>query len=192
MKMMLTGLLLFLGVHSVRMVAPDWRDRMRGRLGPAVWKGLYSLVSLLGLALVAWGFDLARDAPSLVWQPPVSARFLVAPLSLLAFVLLAAAYVPGNAIKARWHHPMALGVALLALAHLPVAGLLAQALLFSSFLVWAVASYAVAKRRERRAGVTYAAGGKGATVVCVGLGLAAWGVFALGLHGVLIGVKPFG
>jgi uncharacterized membrane protein len=192
MTYLILGLITFLGVHSVRLVADDWRTRTRRRLGVGIWKGLYSLASLAGLALVAWGFDAAREQPLLLWSPPVAMRHLAALLTLLAFVLLAAAYVPGNGIKARLHHPMVLGVKVWALAHLLSNGMLAHVVLFGSFLIWAVLDFRVARRRDRAAGTVYPAGNSRATAIVVALGAAAWAVFAFGLHGLLIGIKPFG
>jgi len=192
MRMLLAGLLIFLGVHSVRMFAEDWRQRMRSRLGKGAWKGLYSLLSLAGLALIAWGFDLAREQPVVLWTPPTGLRHVASLLTLLAFVLLAAAYVPGNAIKARLHHPMVLGVKTWALAHLLATGMLAHLLLFGAFLVWAIFNFSISRRRDRRDGVSYPSGRGVATGVTVVLGVAAWAVFAFGLHGLLIGIKPFG
>lgn len=192
MTLLIAGLVLFLGVHSVRMLAENWRAHMRARLGKGTWKGLYSLLSLAGLVLIAWGFDLARERPMIVWWPPAALRHGTALLTLLAFVLLAAAYVPGNAIKARLHHPMVLGVQAWALAHLLATGMLAQLLLFGSFLVWAILNYGISRRRDRRDGMQYASGRLNATLVTLALGVAGWAVFALGLHGLLIGVKPFG
>jgi uncharacterized membrane protein len=192
MELLVTGLVIFLGVHSVRMLAEDWRVRMRARLGEGAWKGLYSLLSLLGLALIAWGFDLAREQPLVLWSPPVGMRHAASLLTLLAFVLLAAAYVPGNAIKARVHHPMVLGVKAWALAHLLATGMLAHLLLFGSFLVWAVFNFSISRRRDGRDGVQYPPGRWTATVVTLVLGVAGWAVFAFGLHGLLIGIKPYG
>lgn len=189
---LILGLVVFLGVHSVRMVNDDWRTRTRRRLGAGNWKGLYSLASLAGLALVAWGFDAARDQPLLLWSPPVAMRHVAAVLTLLAFVLLAAAYVPGNSIRARLHHPMVLGVKVWALAHLLSNGMLVHVVLFGSFLIWAVLNFRVARRRDRAAGTVYPAGNLRATTLAVALGVLAWGIFAFGLHGLLIGIKPFG
>ncbi len=192
MEMLIAGLVIFLGVHSLRVFAEGWRDRMRERLGTGAWKGLYSAVSLLGLALVAWGFDLAREQPVLLWSPPVGLRHAASLLTLLAFLLLAAAYVPGNHLKARRGHPMVLGVKAWALAHLLATGMLAHLLLFGSFLVWAVVLYAVSRRRDRRDAVVPPPGRLAATLITLVLGVAGWAVFAFGLHGLLIGIKPFG
>ena len=192
MALLITGLIIFLGVHSLRMVAPYWRAQIMERLGEGPWKGLYSLVALAGLALVAWGFDAARDQPVILWTPPTAMRHATALLTLLAFVLLAAAYVPGNAIKARLHHPMVLGVTVWALAHLLATGMLVHWVLFGSFLVWAVLDFRAARQRDRAEGVSYAPGKARATVITLVLGAAGWAVFAFGLHGLLIGIKPFG
>ncbi len=192
MKLLIAGLVMFLGVHSLRMLAPAWREHMRARLGKGSWKGLYSLFSLIGLALIAWGFDLAREQPALLWSPPTGMRHAASLLTLLAFILLAAAYVPGNHLKARLGHPMVLGVKAWALAHLMATGMLAHLLLFGAFLLWAVANYAISRRRDRREGVTYAPGRVVPTVIALLLGVAGWAVFAFGLHGLLIGIKPFG
>jgi uncharacterized membrane protein len=192
MEMLVSGLVLFLGVHSVRMLAEDWRHRMRTWLGKGAWKGLYSLLSLAGLAMIAWGFDLAREQPLVLWSPPAGLRHGASLLTLLSFVLLAAAYVPGNQIKARLHHPMVLGVKAWALAHLLSTGMLAHLLLFGSFLVWAVFNFSISRRRDRRDGVRYPPGRLAATLITLALGVAGWAVFAFGLHGLLIGIKPFG
>jgi uncharacterized membrane protein len=192
MNYLILGLIIFLGVHSVRMVADDWRTLVRQRLGEGIWKGLYSLVSLAGLALIAWGFDAARDNLLLLWSPPVVMRQLAALLTLLSFVLLAAAYVPGNGIKARLHHPMVLGVKVWALAHLLSNGMQAHVLLFGTFLIWSVFNFRSARQRDREAGTVYPAGNVRATAIAIALGTAAWAIFAFGLHGLLIGVKPMG
>ena len=118
MPYLIIGLVLFLGVHSIRIVAEDTRTRLRAQWGANTYKGIYTLVSLLGFGLIVWGFGVARETPSVLWMPPTGMRHLAALLTLLAFVLLAAAYVPGNAIKARVHHPMVLSVKVWAFAHL--------------------------------------------------------------------------
>ncbi len=192
MKLLLAGLVVFLGVHSVRMLAEDWRTRMLTRWGEGPWKGLYALLSLAGLAMIVWGFDQARAQPVVLWSPPTGMRHAASLLTLLAFVLLAAAYVPGNAIRARLHHPMVLGVKVWALAHLLSNGMLAHVLLFGAFLLWAVVNFSASRRRDRRDGVQYPPGRASATVVTVLLGIGAWAAFAFGLHGLLIGIKPFG
>ena len=192
MVWLILGLVLFLGVHSVRVFAEDWRTKTRARLGENAFKGVYSVVSVLGFGLIIWGFGQARQQPVAVWTPPVGMRHLASLLTLLAFVSLAAAYVPGNAIKARLHHPMVLGVKTWALAHLLANGMLAHMVLFGSFLLWAVLSFRAARQRDRVGQVVYAPGRAGPTVVTVVLGVALWAGFAFWAHGAWIGVRPFG
>ncbi len=180
------GLVLFLGVHSVRIVADGWRMQTIGRLGEGRWKGLYSIVSIVGFGLIVWGFGLARQQPVQLWSPPLGMRHLASLLTLIAFVLLAAAYVPRNGIKARVHHPMVLGVKVWALAHLLANGNFAHVLLFGGFLVWAVFTFSAARRRDRAAGTT------AGTVTTLVVGAGAWAVFAFWLHGLLMGIRPMG
>ncbi|MYM96585.1 NnrU family protein [Duganella vulcania] len=191
MTLMILGLLIFLGLHSVRIFADDWRTAMRARLGENGWKGLYSLVSLAGFGLLLWGYGLARQQPVVVWSPPVFMRHIAAPLMVLSFILLVAAYVPRNGIKARLHHPMTLAVKVWALAHLLANGTLHDIILFGSFLVWSVLLFRSARKRDAAAGTVYPAGKGGATAVTVVAGIAVSVLFAHWLHRMLIGVSPF-
>ena len=101
MAYLILGLVLFLGTHSLRIVANDWRTQTIARVGEMPFKGMYSLVSIIGFALVVWGFSVARETPVMLWMPPRGLRHAAALLTLIAFVLLAATYVPSNAVKAR-------------------------------------------------------------------------------------------
>lgn len=192
MTALIVGLVIFLGVHSVRIVAEPWRTTMRARLGENGWKGLYSVLSLAGFVLLVWGYGQARLDPVPLWTPMLWARHLASLLVLASFVLLAAAYVPRNGIKAKLHHPMVLAVKLWALAHLLANHTLADVLLFGSFLVWAVLSFRAARQRDRAAGTVYPAGTLAMTGVTVAVGLVAWAVFAFWAHAALFGVRPFG
>jgi uncharacterized membrane protein len=100
--------------------------------------------------------------------------------------------VPGSRLKAKVRHPMVLGVKVWALAHLLANHTLADLLLFGGFLVWAVLCFRAARARDRAAGTLYPAGTLQGNLLTVGAGLAAWAVFAMWLHGALIGVRPFG
>ncbi len=192
MTWLIAGLLMFMLPHGVRMVADGWRTRTLARVGEGTYKGVYSLVSVVGFALIIYGFGQARQQPVQLWSPPVAMRHVASLLMLLSFVLLAAAYVPGNQIKARLHHPMVLSVKTWALAHLLANGNSAHVLLFGVFLAWAVWNFVACRRRDRAQNTVYLPGKTGATVVTVGVGLLAWGVFAFWLHGWLIGVRPLG
>lgn len=191
MTALVAGLLLFLGLHSVRIFADDWRRQQIAQRGLKRWKGVYSLVSLVGLVLIVWGYGQARQSPVVLWVPPVGTRHLAAALTLPAFILLTAADMPRNAIKAKLHHPMVLGVKLWAFAHLLANGNLADVLLFGGFLLWAIVLFAVSRRRDRREGTVYRPGTTGGTIATVVVGTVAWVVFAFWAHAWLIGVAPF-
>ncbi|MDI1274930.1 NnrU family protein [Polaromonas sp.] len=192
MAILILGLVLFLGVHSIRIVADGWRTATIGRVGELPWKAVYALLSIVGFVLIVWGFGLARQQPVQLWMPPRGMRHLASLLTLIAFILLAATYVPRNAIKARLHHPMVLSVKVWALAHLLANGNLAHMVLFGAFLVWAVLSFRAARARDRAAGTVYPAGTVAGTGITVVVGAAAWAVFAFWAHGYLIGIRPIG
>ncbi|QAU32952.1 NnrU family protein [Janthinobacterium sp. 17J80-10] len=191
MTSLILGLAIFLGTHSVRIFADDWRTAQRARYGDKLWKLGYTVLSLIGFALIIWGFGMARGVAPVLWHPPVAMRHIASLLTLISFILLAATYVPRNSIKARFHHPMVLGVTVWAFAHLLANGSGADLLLFGSFLVWANLSYLAARSRDRLAGTRYPSGTMGGTLAAVVAGTAAWLVFAFWLHRALIGVSPF-
>jgi uncharacterized membrane protein len=192
MTLLVLGLVIFLGVHSTRVFADGWRSAQVARLGEKGWKGLYTLASLVGLVMLVWGYGVARQTPVPLWTPVVGLRHLASLLTLLAFVLIAAVYVPRNSLKARIGHPMVVGVKVWALSHLLANHTLADLLLFGGFLVWAVLCFRAARRRDRAAGTTYPAGTLQGNLLTVVTGVAGWLVFAMWLHGPLIGVRPFG
>jgi len=192
MTMLILGLVLFLGMHSVRILAPDLRARTIARIGEGAWKGAYSLISIGSFVLLIWGFGLARQQPVMLYVPPLALRHANALFTLIAFVLVAAAYIPRNHFKGRLGHPMYAGIKVWALGHLLAAGMLHDVLLFGSFLLWAVAGFAVSRRRDRRAGVTYPSGTLAGDLLSVALGAALWAAFAFWLHARWIGVAPFG
>jgi uncharacterized membrane protein len=147
MLVLVLGLIAFLGIHSVSIVAPAWRTATLARLGEKPWKGLYSIASGVGLALIVVGFGIARRDPIVLYTPPAGLRHLALLVMLPVFPLFFAAYFPGR-IRAAAKHPMLLAVKLWALAHLLANGTLADVLLFGGFLAWAVADRISVKRRS--------------------------------------------
>lgn len=190
MTLLIAGLVLFLGAHSTRIFADDWRNGMIERLGEKPWKGLVTVVSVIGFVLIVIGYGDARTAPVVLWVPPIWTRHLAVPLTAIAFILVAAAYVPRNRLKARIGHPMVAGVKLWALSHLLANGTLADLLLFGGFLAWAIAAFMVSRRRDRANGTSYPAGTLSRTLLTAIVGLLAWAVFAMFLHTRWIGVSP--
>ena len=191
MWLLIAGLVAFLGTHSLRIVADDWRNRQAMRLGEKPWKGLYSLVSIASFVLLVWGFSVARQQPVALYVPSLWLRHLNALFTLVAFVLFFAAHVPRNHFKATLGHPMYAGVKVWAFGHLLSTGMLHDVVLFGAFLVWAIAGFAAGRRRDRRAGVVYAAGTLQGDLIAMAIGAAAWALFAFWLHAKWIGVTPF-
>lgn len=190
MPVLILGLVLFLGMHSLRIFADGWRTRQVARLGLKRWKALYALVAIVGFVLICWGFGLARQHPVPLYVPPLWLRHLNALFTLVAFVLFVAARVPRNVFKARLHHPQVLAVKMWAFGHLLATGMLHDVLLFGAFLLWAVVLFIASRRRDRAAGTVYPAGTLRGNVLTVAIGVAAWAAFALWLHLWLIGVDP--
>ena len=190
MLLLIFGLVIFLGAHSIHIVAADWRQRQIQRFGAGAWKGLFALASLVGLILMIGGFSSAQETLVLLYAPPDWLRHLNSVLTLIAFVLVTAAYVPRNHFKERIGHPMLAGVTIWAFGHLLAIGMLRDVVLFGAFLVWAIVDFVVSRRRDRRAGTVYPRGSRQGDVTTIVVGVILWIAFALWLHKWLIGVNP--
>src|SRR6202795_1508316 len=188
MLLLIIGLVLFLGVHSVAILAPAWRVRSIHRLGERAWKGLYALVSLIGFILICYGFGLARHAPVFLYSPPTWLRHAASIVMLPVFPLLIAAYLPGR-IKTAAKHPMLAAVKLWAFAHLLANGTLADLLLFGGFLAWAVADRVSLKRRSAQM-LRTAPPGRWNDAIAVVLGLAVYALVMGWAHVRWFGVSP--
>lgn len=194
MTWLIIGLVLFLGVHSVSIVSPQGRHALAQRMGEGGYKGVYTLASFVGLALIVWGYGLARQAPVPLYTPPAGLRHLALLLMLPVFVLLFAAYLPGR-IQRAVKHPMLLAVKCWALAHLLANGSLADVLLFGGFLAWAVADRISVKRRAA-AGLLRRPpalpGGMANDAIALVGGLGVYLLFVFWAHAWLFGVRPMG
>jgi uncharacterized membrane protein len=192
MLLLIAGLILFLGVHSVAIVDVDWRHRMAARLGELPWKALYGVVALVGLWLIVSGYSEMRRSvdPVVLYQAPIWARHITLLLMLPVFVLLLAAYLPGR-IQRTAKHPMLLAVKIWAFAHLLANGTLADLLLFGSFLAWAVADRISLKRRATIPAPSAPAGRFNDWIALAG-GVALYLLFLLWWHQALFGVAPIG
>jgi uncharacterized membrane protein len=189
MPLLIIGLVLFLGVHSVAIFAPALRARTIHRLGEGAWKGLYALVSLVGFVLICYGFGLARQAPVVLYSPPIWMRHVALILMLPVFPLIIAAYLPGR-IKTAAKHPMLTAVKLWAFAHLLANGMLADIFLFGGFLAWAVVDRISLKRRSIPQVLRTAPPGPWNDVIAVVLGLAVYALLIGWAHLRLFGVSP--
>jgi uncharacterized membrane protein len=191
MSLLIIGLIIFLGSHSCRIFAEPWRNHMIDRLGEVKWKGLYTIISIIGLVLVVIGYGQARQTPVVLWQPATYLTHIAILLNLVAFIFLAGSSPSNNAIRLKLKHPMILGVKVWALAHLLANGTLVDLILFGSFLLWAVLDFSSARKRPIHMPEKVIVSTK-ATIVVIVSGVVIWAAFIFGLHQYLIGVSPLG
>lgn len=191
MTILILGLVLFLGIHSIRIFADPWRTLQTEKMGEPKWKGICSLLALIGFILIIYGYG--QSSPSItIWSPPLWTWHITAALTLIAFILLAAAHVPKNGIKAKVKDPMVLGVKTWALAHLISNGSLAGIILFGSFLVWAILDFKSCRRRGNNSLDAPTEASLMMTLATYTTGIAAWFIFAIYIHQALFGISPFG
>lgn len=190
MIILIAGLVLFIGIHSIRIFAEPTRNSLIAKLGENGWKGIYSLISIVGFVLIVWGYGEARSNTTILWTAPGWTHIIALVLTWFAFILFPAAQIPRNHIKQRIGHPLYAGVKIWAFAHLISNGRLEDVLLFGVFLLWAILGFSKARRRDRQAGVTYAQGETPRTIAVVVVGTVIWALFIFVLHQWLIGVSP--
>lgn len=187
MLLLILGLILFLGMHSVRMVTPAWRDGRIAAMGEGPWKGLYSLVSLVGFVLIVWGYGKAWAVAPVLYEPPTWLKHVAALLMFFSFVSAMVSAFPAGRLKPALKHPLLLAVKIWAFAHLLANGDLAAVILFGAFLAWAVADRIALKRRKAP---LPKAGPAKWDVLAVLSGAVLYALFVWRLHLWLIGVPP--
>jgi len=185
MSLLILGLILFLGIHSISIFAEPLRDKLanKSELG---WKGLYSLISLAGIYFIAVGYASARLEPVLLYITPYWFRHVSSLLMLIALILFFAPYFPGK-IQQTLKHPQLVSVKIWAVSHLLVNGMLADVVLFGAFLVWAVVDRISMKNRKQRALPGLKASGRN-DVITIVLGVVTTVAFVFFLHASLIGM----
>ena len=199
MTQLILGLILFLGAHSVRILADGWRDQTIAAYGEKAFKGVYTLVAILGFYLLVVGYGEARLQPLVLWNPPIFTKHISMLLMLLSSILLIAAYIPRNHFKMRLKHPMVLSVKVWALSHLLANGNLADLVLFGSFLIWAVLNFRSARARDRAQVQNSDANEEAplkpnllASLIALFGGMGLWAVITFVLHAKVVGVAPMG
>lgn len=188
MLIMILGLVIFLGVHSLSIVNEPFRNRLLGSMGEGAFKGVFSLVSAIGLVLIVVGYGMARTDPTMLYMPPTWLRHVAMLLLVPVFPLLVAAYFPGR-ISRTLKHPMLVAVKLWAVAHLLANGMLHDVVLFGAFLAWAVVDRISLKRRTGHPVPTLPASPANDAIAVIG-GLVIYVLFVLWIHQWLIGVPP--
>ena len=189
MALFLIGLIIFLGSHSCRIFAESWRNQMIDRIGEVKWKGLYTIISLIGFVIMVIGYGQARQSTVVLWQPNSFLIYIALALNLIAFIFLAGSSPSNNAIRLKLKHPMILGVKVWALAHLISNGTLVDLILFGAFLIWSVLDFRSARKRPIHIAEQAQVSTK-ATVITIAIGVILWVAFIFGLHQYLIGVSP--
>ncbi len=187
MWIMVLGLILFVGMHSVRIFAPNFRDARFEAIGNK-WKGVYTIISLVGFVLMIWGYGLARPDAFDQYALPAWMVHLAHTLTLVSFVLFASTDMKTGYIKSTLKHPMMIGAVLWAVAHLLVNFDSASLVLFGVLLAWAIMYLVNVSRRAPR---ELAVPDVRMDILAIVIGVAAWFVFAYYLHGWLIGVEVF-
>ena len=202
MTWLILGLVLFLGAHSTRIFADPWRTHTISAWGDKPFKGVITVLSLLGFYGLIVGYAEVRLQPVFIWQPPIATRHISVLLMLFASILLVAAYIPANHFKVRLGHPMVLSVKVWALAHLLSNGNLADIILFGAFLAWSVMDFKSARARDRAQAETQTLlSGKtapamrpkiSATLTAVVVGAGVWALITFVFHALVVGVSPLG
>lgn len=186
------GLMLFFIPHSINALAPQWRQSCLHRWGAKGWKMRHAGVSLLGFALIIWGYGQARASGVQLWLPPAGLKHANFLFTLVAFILLGAYCIPGNHMTARLRHPLTLATKVWAMGHLLAVGSLPAVVIFASFLVWSIVVFRAARQRDRVLGLVPERGHWLNTVLAVVLGLVLWVVVVMWAHGAVIGVRVLG
>ena len=181
------GLIVFIAPH-VFVTRRDARANLIAQVGEGPYKIAFSILSVLGIALIAYGFAWYRAAEWInVWSPPVWTRHLALVLVWPAIIMIVAAYIPGN-IKRVLKHPMLAGVKLWALAHLLANGDLGSIILFGSILAWAVYDRISLKRRTDAGAPPIPVGGWPRDVAAIIVGTLLYLVLAFWFHPAVLGV----
>jgi uncharacterized membrane protein len=190
MALLILGIVLFLGVHLIRVVAPGLRTSMIASIGEAGWKIAYSVASILTLILLIYGFGQARDMTP-IWSPPFWMSHITILLMLFAMICLVASLLPAGHIAVRTKHPMVLSVKIWALAHLLSNGDGAAILLFAAFLAWGVILRISLNRRQRAGEITLRPFVSAKyDLYAIIIGVVVWALIIWKLHAWIIGVSP--
>ncbi|CAN7405991.1 NnrU family protein [Rhizobium sp. LjRoot258] len=191
MTLLIVGIIIFLGLHLIRVIAPGLRQSMIDSLGERGWKIAYSIVSILSLILLIYGFGQARQVTGMLYTPPVWMAHITLTLMLLAMICLVASLLPAGHIAVKTKHPMVLSVKIWAFSHLLANGETASVLLFGAFLAWGVILRIALKRRERAGELTLRPFVSAKyDLYAVIIGVVAWALIMFKLHELLIGVAP--
>ncbi|MFB2550578.1 NnrU family protein [Ensifer soli] len=191
MALLILGIVIFIGIHLVKAVAPGLRAGVMARGGTGLWHAIHGACALLGIVLIAYGFDQSRATTGMLYNPPRGMAHLALTLMLVACICLVAGFLPPGRIRTVLKHPALVAIKIWAFSHLLANGETNSVLLFSAFLAWAVILRISAKRRVRAGEISYPPFvSYGYDAIAVVAGTLLWGLFIWKLHELLIGVAP--
>jgi uncharacterized membrane protein len=190
MNRLILGLVAFFSIHSISLLALDWRNRVAQRLGTRAWQGIYSIASLLGFYLLVAGYRATHGFAAVLYVSPAWSHYIAAVLMLPAFTLALASVLPGR-IKTRAKHPLLLATLLWSLAHLLANGNVADVLLFGAFLLWSVVVLISLGRRPGRPALVVSGSAANDAIAVTG-GITLYVAFLFWLHAKWIGVPILG
>jgi uncharacterized membrane protein len=190
LAILVVGLIIFIGAY-VFVTYRERRAELIARIGEGPYKGLFSLVSLIGVVLIVWGFaDYRATSRIVVWHPPAFMRYAADVLMWPAIICIVAAYFPGD-IKKRLKHPMLVGVQLWAFGHLLVNGDVGSIILFGSILCWAVYDRISLKYRSDPGAAPIPIGDRTNDSLAITVGTIFYLALGLVFHPLVIGVPAF-
>ena len=185
------GLVVFLGAH-VFVSMRNERAALISRIGRGPYLGLFTLVSIVGIVLIGFGFARYRATGLIpVWYPPAWTSQIVVALMWPASIAVVAAYIPGD-IKRVLKHPMLVGVKIWALAHLCANGDLGGMILFGAVLAWAVYDRITLKRRSDPGAPPIPVGGRRNDIIAIVVGTILYLALGFVFHPIVIGLPAFG
>jgi uncharacterized membrane protein len=191
LEILILGLVIFIAAH-VFVTRREARAALIARIGLAPYRGLFSLVAVVALVLIVWGFGhYLHDEYRPVWTPPTWMRHVTVALVWPAIILMTAAYIRGD-IYRKLKHPFLAGIKLWALAHLLSNGDLGGIILFGSILAWAVYDRISLKRRTDAGAPVIPIGGWRNDVIAVIVGTLIYLALGFVFHPLFIGIPVFG
>ena len=192
MTLLVAGLVLFIATHLLRPIAPGLRNAAIAALGKPGWMALHGIASLVSLALIAYGFVVAREnGGEMLYYPPAFLSHIALTLMLIASICLVAGFLPAGHIRTKLKFPILVAIKIWALAHLLANGESYSVLLFVTVLAWAVILRITLKKRiatgETKLPVFVSAKYDAISVV---IGLVLYLAIVFKLHEWVIGVSP--
>ncbi len=188
MTLLYFGILLFGGSHLFSVLLPAVRNRLKAWWGENRYKGIYSLASAAGIALMIWGYSQTRENGEMLYVPMTGAKHITMLLVLLGLICISALHGKGY-IKKWLQNPFSIGVSLWAIGHLLANGKTPVVLIYLTFLIVSVLDIVANMARGNR--VMFEPRIK-FDVFAVFIGLVVYALLLLVFHPYVVGVRVVG